>query len=659
MLHAACVAFLALASASQQASLGLPPAWYSAWSDPASEERPLLIVHGIETRHLTKPPKGRAAAGPERWADLGLGGVVCNVSFNDYLVSDPAWRRLGAALRALKDLGLYAWIYDEQGYPSGAAGGLVLKSHPQLEAKVLCYDPQASPSLFLRRAYEHTHACNNFYKARRYPNIIEKAAVERFISLTHGAYWRRLGSFFGSTIKAVFTDEPSLMAVDLGGLGPEIKKRVPVADPEDPSVKPLPTVPWCSDMEERYRERYGEALQPHRLSLFRGNSKKDRRVRRRFWALVAELVAERYFGAIQKWCREHRIASSGHTLWEERILHHVPLEGNALEALLRMDIPGLDMLTSEPTSVAHTGWLTAALPASAALLSGRRRVMTEVSDFSEKLAGKGPAGLAEMIATAAWQAGWTVTEFTLYYRPSDRPREEFKTYCASVGRMNSILKKASWDPAVLLYYPIYDLWAEYLPVAGPLRLQSQSKRAQFLVNSFLAAGRTLQRNQTPFCLVDHKRLSRAEAQADGTLHLAGHSFRALILPEGVELPSEARAVVESFKAKGGLVLETDPSAQSAQRLLSKLPRRFRLSHPSPWVSLGAFRREHRTVLLLVNTERRPYKGTLSVPAAADWLFLDPRTGAIKRGPKAAASFSLELKPLEVVIAVGKPVKRRN
>ena len=152
----------------------------------------------------------------------------------------------------------------------------------------------------------------------------------------------------------------------------------------------------------------------------------------------------------------------------------MPLEGNGLKVLARMDIPGLDMLSSDPEAVLHSGWCTAALPCSAAELSGGRRVMTEVSDFSQRMGDRGPAGLAEMRATAAWQAAWGVTEFTLYYGIRERSPEDDQAYCEYVGRLNALLKPARRATEVLLYYPIYDLWAEYLPVAEPLKLESQS-----------------------------------------------------------------------------------------------------------------------------------------------------------------------------------------
>ena len=119
------------------------------------------------------------------------------------------------------------------------------------------------------------------------------------------------------------------------------------------------------------------------------------------------------------------------------------------------------------------GWLTAAMPSSAAALHSRRRVMTEVSDFIETLSGHAPASITDMQATAAWQAAWGVTDFTLYYSLALRSPQKYRAYCDYVGRLNAILKPARLESKVLLYYPIYDLWAEYLmldPATGTIRM---------------------------------------------------------------------------------------------------------------------------------------------------------------------------------------------
>lgn len=227
------------------------------------------------------------------YKDLGLGGVVTNVAFDRYMESEEHWKTLEAAVDACARLGLVVWLYDEVGYPSGAAGGLVLKEDRRFEALELAYDPARQDPFVLRPSYEHTHATNNYHAARRYVNLLDGDAVRCFIGKTHEAYWGRLEPHFGKTIEAFFTDEPSLMAVNIGQLPENVRAKVRVQDPPDAAVQALARVPWGRDLPELYHRRYGEYLLARRKSLFEGDAEKDRRTRRRLWALVADLVVLR------------------------------------------------------------------------------------------------------------------------------------------------------------------------------------------------------------------------------------------------------------------------------------------------------------------------------------------------------------------------------
>jgi hypothetical protein len=629
-----------------QQTFELEADWISAWSEPPVECRPLQILHGV--------PRGQAtAAAMKKLKESGLGGIVCNVDFKNYLVSEGNWDNLIRAVEACREVGLVVWIYDEEGYPSGAAGGLVLKRNPAFEALALTYDKSRKEPFAFRPAYEHTHASNNFHAARRYPNLIDGRAVQCFIETTHDAYWRRLKKHFGKTIQALFTDEPSLMAVNIGPLPENVRKNVRVVDRLDEKVKPLPSVPWAGDLPTQYRKQYGQDLVAVRRSLFEGTGELDRQVRRRFWALVSDLVAERYFGGLQDWAQAHGVASSGHTLWEETPLHHVPLEGNALKALGRMDIPGLDLLNSDPEAVIYSGWLTAGLPASAAILNGRRKVMTEVSDFSQRMAGKGNASLTNMQAVAAWQAALGVTEFTLYYNRGERSAGDYRSYCDFVGRLNSVLREARPVPEVLLYYPIYDLWAEYIPVAEKLTTQSQSKRMQQIQRSFLELGQRMVRRQISFAVVDHELLAGAEVR-DAGLWIGVQRFKALVLPAGVELPKPVTEKLERFEATGGQVFRAKASQPEIDfDTLAGIYESGVLSVKTDRIIVGRFVRDERDILLVVNVASKPYTGAVTVKNAAEWLVAEPASGRFERAKvNKTGQITVSLSPRGAVLLIG-------
>lgn len=651
-LHAKLIAVLVIIAccagdsvAAEPTTSDLPAEWLQAWRSPGVEFRPLQIVHGVPARQAT-------VEAMKSLKDLGLGAIVCNVAFDSYLRSEANWQTCVEAVKACAEVGLRVWIYDEDGYPSGAAGGLVLKENRDFEALALAYDRSRVDPFVVRASYEYTHASNNFYAARRYPNLMDQAAVASFIRATHDAYYQRLEPFFGKTIEAFFTDEPSLMAVDTGRLPEDVRKRVRVVDPLDPNIKPLPSVPWLADLPGLYRQRYGQDLMAVRKSLFEGDTDADRQVRRQYWALVADLLADRYFGQIEQWTRAHSVASSGHILWEEMLLHNAALEGNSLKMLSRMDIPGLDILSSDPEAVIHTGWMTAVLPASAALLNGRRLVMTEVSDFAETMGNKGPASVAGMCATAAWQAALGVTEFTLYYGRQQRSPEEYQSYCVHVGRLNALLREAQPSPHVLLYYPISDIWSQYKPVVAPLTVESQSQRLRDTVNSFMNLGQRMTRGQISFAIADHEMLAAGRVQGD-TIHIGSGSFKALVLPAGVEPPSSAEQQIKRFEAGGGRVLRATLSAGVDLAPVAAVYDSGFVSPATERIVIGRFMRTGRQIVLVVNVGGAGYDGAMTAPDATQWIAGDPASGMMEPVKvNGQGRISLSLPPRAARILVG-------
>ncbi|MCF7734376.1 MAG: hypothetical protein K9N23_22025, partial [Akkermansiaceae bacterium] len=105
-----------------------PASLASRFADPPAATRIQKIIHG-----WPDDPTAQDAliASLER---QGFGGVVCNLSFDQYLESEPKWEAFTRAVRTAKHAGMAMWLYDERGYPSGNAGGLTLRDHPEWEA---------------------------------------------------------------------------------------------------------------------------------------------------------------------------------------------------------------------------------------------------------------------------------------------------------------------------------------------------------------------------------------------------------------------------------------------------------------------------------------------------------------------------------------------
>ena len=90
----------------------------------------------------------------------GFGGVVSNVSFHNYTQDPEEWAVFAFVADECERLGLRLWIYDEEGYPSGAAGGLTIAENPDFEATAVVMvkstlAPGASVTLDLPLGHQH------------------------------------------------------------------------------------------------------------------------------------------------------------------------------------------------------------------------------------------------------------------------------------------------------------------------------------------------------------------------------------------------------------------------------------------------------------------------------------------------------------------------
>lgn len=615
------------------ANAQMPEKWETDWENPPATTRPLQIIHGNFYRG-----KPTISEGLETLRELGLGGIVTNVPRQNYLKGEKQWQDLVETVRQAKAKGLRVWIYDEDGYPSPQAGGLVLQENPALEAKELVYDPTQPEPFIVRDCFEYTHASNNYAKVMRYPSLVNPRVSEVFLRITHDAYRQHLGEELFDWVEAFFTDEPSTNALNTGQLPQKIRERVLKVDAMNPDKPNLPMVVWEDDFPEIYRQRYGEDLLSVRKSLFEGDSEADKKVRRQFWQMVAQRCCDGFYTPIRQWCERYGKASSGHTLWEESLLNHVPLDGDKLKVLKEMNIPGLDYLSSWPESVFKAGWKSTIFPASAAILNGDRLVFTEVSDHSQRMADPPQeVSVAWMNATAAWHLALGVTEFTLYYNPSRQSVEDYRQYCQFVGRANALIRDAAIRRDVLLYYPIRQMQEEYLPIAKRPTLQDMSEKLQQLQNSWNQLGEALLRTQQGFYAAGDEDFATALAfPKDHPCHV-----NAVVLPAGAVLAPEALAALEKWRQAGGKVYE------------GEIPQRETLLPACRNIVRGDFERDGWRIQMLCNISNEKYSGKWTDIQVGECELLYPADGRREKRKVGEDGLEIHLNGLESVLILQK------
>lgn len=574
--------------------------------------------------------------------DAGVSGLVTTVSLEKYLQDENSWNVLRCGVQLAHSMGLRVWIYDEKGYPSGTAGGLVLANMPEGEAEGLLrsFDSAGHPYYEVGKLFEGTHATANFSERRHYINILDKDAVARFIEVTHDRYERALHPL-GDYVEAFFTDEPSLISTYV------------------PAGLDYPrTLPWHRELPRIFRERKGYDLTQHWESLFVDTGAIDRKIRCDFYEVIADLCADTYFAQLQTWCQAHNVSSSGHLLGEETLVWQTDFDGDPFTCYRRFDIPGIDMILSNPERIMQDRepfFLVPKVAGSAARLQGKRRVMCEISDFFGLMGGR-HATLAQMKSTAGILMSLGITDFVSMYTISLHPGEpaepnlkarrysaaEFRTYTDYVERVNRAFSEGEREVRDAVLHPMVSLWAHFTPSERSMYELHPNETVRFIDDSFANLCRGFLRNQIDYDIVDERSLVNAGIEG-GKLIVGQLVYDVLVLPpmdtiraatmqnisrfvesggsvlahplypqfaaEGSEKDEEVRGMVSNIMEKGGMGGSIEDGTPLLYLLKSRVPSECALFPSSPHILCTTLSKMGKHTYFLVNTSSEEYRGT--------------------------------------------------
>ncbi len=601
----------------------------AAFANPPPLYRPLQIVHGFDSMLRDRERLTGEVGIDERMdklVSLGLGGVVANVGFSDYLESPRQWEIYRYGLQAATARGLVLWWYDEKGYPSGTAGGLVTRSHPEFASLGLaCYPIRAvgpGEVLFTRPAScratvwvgaiagDLQKACREgivdlharvdadgtlrwnapagdwtiLYLAERvnpatmipsgtgeelrhYVNLLDPQVTAEFIRLTHEAYFQQTPPELWKRIRAVFTDEPTLHS-DYGASA--LPKHSPITDCP-------PFVPWVGAFPKTFLQAKGYDLTPFLYALFCSETEEACYVRQDFYDVLTRLYVDAYYVPITAWCRAHGIASSGHVLNEEWLGTHVGNHGSLFAALRGMNQPGMDMLEGDPVSMLNgLGFLSAKQVSSVAHLIGAGEVHAECSDWVQRTREKRGVTALERIGQGNLLYVMGVNQITSYWGWGDVGEDAYRVYNDYMGRLALLLRDGRHVCEVALLYPIRAAWATYVP-HSPLKEANVDSPAfydrldRLGGTGYAQPVRDLVRSQIDLDIVDEQAILEATI-TEGALEVAQERYRIVVIPRADTLGAATAEKLVVFAQAGGHVIFVDAppvrgeSAEATARL---------------------------------------------------------------------------------------------
>lgn len=508
---------------------------------------------------------------------MGLGGFFMHSRVGlDTAYLGPDWFRcVRACIDEAAKIGVEAWLYDEDRWPSGAAGGLVTKN-PKYRQRHLKMDKLDTPkdlkwtgatlAAFTARLDGATatgvqpikkgsrpaglesgqsilafrvevEPPSPWYNGYTYLDTLSHEAVRQYIRVTHEAYRRRVGEFFGRLVPGIFTDEPNY-----GWL-------------------PDTAVPWTARLPAIFRQRYGYDVLAHLVELFYDvDGRPVSKARWNFADCITFLFVDAFSRQIGEWCGKNGILFTGHVLAEETLRSQTVCVGSCMRHYEHMQAPGMDLLTERSRQ-----YTTAKQVTSAARQFGRRWRLSEVYgctgwDFSfesHKAVGDWEAALGINLRCQhlAWYTmlGEAKRDYPAAIFYQSPWWELYGTVEDYFARLTVAMTRGQEVRDLLVIHPVESMWT--MRKAGWMQDEATTAYDRMLDE----LNDSLYQEQVDFDYGDEELLARhakVAKAADGAavVKVGKAVYRAVIVPPMKTMRSTTLALLKKFAAAGGLVV---------------------------------------------------------------------------------------------------------
>ncbi len=440
---------------------------------------------------------------------MGLGGFHMHprTGMDTEYLSDEFFSMIKACRDHAEATGMLAWLYDEDRWPSGAAGGIVTRDE-RFRARHLLFTPtpyaaegragdahqnstaggnryengellatyeieltggvltayrrlgdaeNADEGKATWYAYLETAMPSPWFNNQTYVDTMSPKAMKRFIEVTHERYAEEIGESFGKSVPAIFTDEPQFV------------HKNALARAEDQSDV---VMPWTPDLAETFQIAYGGDILDHLPEVFWELPDGAASAwRYRYHDHVCERFTQAFSDQIGDWCEAHGIALTGHMMNEPTLHSQTISLGETMRCYRLFQIPGIDVLCDEMESE----YATAKQAQSAAHQYGRSGVLSElygVTNWDFDFAGHKRQG--------DWQAALGITYRVHHLSMVSMAGEAKRDYPASISyqspwykeypvvedhfaRVNSVLMSGSPEVKVGVIHPVESYWLAWGP----------------------------------------------------------------------------------------------------------------------------------------------------------------------------------------------------
>lgn len=472
----------------------------------------------------------------------GMGGFFMHARsglITDYMGKE--WfEAVDACVEEAERQGMQAWLYDENGWPSGFAGMKLLEDPKNLVHYITFkendfFDENALANYILNgtsliRVNGESDNPKRYYAV--YDNInlstvdiLNKEVVKKFIKLTHEKYYDKYKGDFGSRLLGFFTDEPQYFRYD---------------------------TPYSPVLAGLYEELYGESIFDNLAALFI-DCENCYRFRWRYWKLLNDQFIKSFAKPVYDWCEEHNCKLTGHAI-EECALHtQMWCCAGVMPFYEYEHIPGCDWLGRQIDTE-----ITPKQVSSVAQQLGKKRVLTE--SFACTGWDVTPRELKHILD---WQfvngVNMLCTHLTPYSlegsRKYDHPAffcnanpwfEKFGVMADYVAKLGCMLSESEEAVQVGVIHPIHSAYLTY-------NRKTDYESVEKLNNDFREISEKLGAANIPHHYIDETLLSKHGKVEGDALCVGLCKYKYIVIPSMKQLDSSTVEFLKAYINNGGKI----------------------------------------------------------------------------------------------------------
>ena len=536
--------------------------------------------------------------------EMGFGGYFMHSRsglITEYL-GDEWFDLINAVTDAGTELGLESWLYDEDRWPSGSAGGKVtvdmqyrmkqitmyLQSKEDYEKIGIlpgdandeivglyaanikdkinvyeyeqCADEEALKETVKKAPYNailvfriDLRKPSSTYNGTTYIDTMSRKAVDKFIELTHEEYRKRCEGRVGTTIKGIFTDEPH--------------RGHTLDNYHESEGVGIVSAAYTDDLFEEFEKRYGYDLKPILPELYlRKDGKSIHKVKIDYVDLANNLFVERFADPINDWCNDNNMIFTGHVLHEDSLTSQTATQGSLMRFYPHMTYPGIDILAEGNRCF----WVVKQL-SSAARQAGQKWLLSELYgctgwqfDFAaHKAVGDWQALLGinlrcphlswyTMEGEAKRDYPASILHQSSYYKDYDYVESYF-------ARFGVMMSKGAPMCDLLVINPIETIWALMYPGwANWVAIAQGHKEGHKIENAYAGLFHMLMGKQIDFDYGEEYLMSLDNGivteNGETYLRIGKSKYKSVLVSVAMTLRPSTVAMLKEFMDKGGKVI---------------------------------------------------------------------------------------------------------